>query len=185
MSTIHLYPETPPSGLAGLWTELRAAVPADASLAASFPTELAELHASPTDVAVIVVDTWVHEVGTEVVSEVARLVDGCRIPVVFVVGDGYIGSDEPSLTSIVGASVVSAARSMAARRKGNVRANVVAVPAAAFGYDGVQRGPLKQSVEVADVANAIAFLIGDEGGYVSGQVLFVDGGRHLFSSQTA
>ena len=43
----------------------------------------------------------------------------------------------------------------------------------------------RKAVESRDVAAAAAFLLGESGSYISGQVLYVDGGRQLFSSGTA
>lgn len=103
-----------------------------------------------------------------------------------VVSDAYLGTDVDDLAAAaLGAAVVAAVRSIAVRRGGHRLANVVAVPAAMLGTAGTQRGPLRQAVDMTDVANALGFLLGETGGYLNGQVLFVDGGRHLFSSLTA
>ncbi len=119
-------------------------------------------------------------------STIARLRATPDINVVFVIGDGYLGTDLDDLnTAMAGAAAVSAVRSLALTRKRPGRSNVVAVPDALLGRTGSQRGPLGQPTEVEDVAHAVAYLIGDTGNYVSGQTLFVNGGRHLFSSQTA
>lgn len=106
--------------------------------------------------------------------------------VLLVVGDGYLGTDVRDLAAAsVGAAAVAAVRSLAVRRRGSRRANVVCVPEGLLGEAGDLRGPLRQPVELVDVVEAAAFLLGDGGRYLSGQVLFVDGGRHLFSSMTA
>ena len=119
-------------------------------------------------------------------STVGRLQAAPDVNVVFVIGDGYLGTDLDDLTPArAGASAVSAMRSLALTRNRPGRSNIVAVPDALLGHTGSQRGPLAQSTEVDDVAHAVAYLVGDTGNYVSGQTLFVNGGRHLFSSQTA
>lgn len=182
MGTVHVWPRELPDQLTELWVELEKAMGDGTACAVTPPGDLA---ASAGDAAVLVVDAWVANEGTSVVDGIATIADACQMPVVFVVGDGYIGTDKPSIATLVGSSAVSSARSMAAKREGHVRANVVAIPANAFGYDGEQRGPLNAPVDVWDIAQAIAFLAGEKGGYLSGQVLFVDRGRHLFSSQTA
>ena len=42
-----------------------------------------------------------------------------------------------------------------------------------------QRNPVRRGGRPGDIANAVAFLAGEEAGYVTGQVLYVDGGRRL------
>jgi hypothetical protein len=106
--------------------------------------------------------------------------------IVFVVGDGWLGTDSDQVRlAAQSATALSLARSMAVRRSGGLRANVVCVPESMFGLETELRGPLPQRVELEDVANAVGFLLGDDSGYISGQVLFVDSGRHLFSSLSA
>jgi 3-oxoacyl-[acyl-carrier protein] reductase len=39
--------------------------------------------------------------------------------------------------------------------------------------------PVRRGGVPADIANAVAFFAGEESGYVTGQVLYVDGGRGL------
>jgi hypothetical protein len=105
---------------------------------------------------------------------------------VFVVGDGYLGTDGADFVApMLGAAAVSAVRSLALTRNRSGRSNVICVPDAMFDAAGTQRGPLTQSTEAIDVAHSVAFLLGESGQYVSGQTMFVDGGRHLFSSHTA
>ena len=71
------------------------------------------------------------------------------------------------------------------QRETKVRANAVATPDAMFGRSSEMRGPLAGTIAVAEIADVIGFLMGPDSPYVSGQVLFADGGRHLFSSHTA
>jgi hypothetical protein len=106
--------------------------------------------------------------------------------IAFVVGDGWLGTDSSHVRlAAQSATALSLARSMAVRRSGGVRANVVCVPEPMFGVETELRGPLSHSVELVDVANAVGFFLGDDSGYINGQVLFVDCGRHLFSSMSA
>jgi len=117
---------------------------------------------------------------------VGPAVESAAAVIVFVVGDGYLGTDVGDLSAALGgAAAVAAARSLAVRRGSHGRANVVCVPEGFFGMSGELRGPLAHEVGVGDIADAVAFLLSDDAGYVHGQVLFVDGGRHLFSSMTA
>jgi pteridine reductase len=44
----------------------------------------------------------------------------------------------------------------------------------------VERIPLKRTGKPEDIAQAVVYFV-DEAHYVTGQVLFVDGGRSLFS----
>lgn len=122
---------------------------------------------------------------TTTLDSLASIVRADDVDVVAVVGDGFIGTDGPAITSaLLAAATVSAVRSIGVRR--DVRcANAVCVPESFFGSAGTQRGPLPVEVDVSDVAEAVLLFLGDEGTYLSGQVLFVDGGRHLFSSLTA
>lgn len=121
-----------------------------------------------------------------VVAAVGRLSEHHELDVVAIVGDGYLGTDHEVFgPAQAAAAVVATARSIATSRQATGRANVVAVPDALFGRAGEHRGPLNQPVEMVDVANAAAFFFSEQGGYLNGQVLFVDSGRHLFSSMTA
>ena len=105
---------------------------------------------------------------------------------VAVVSDGYLGTDGPAVgTAMYGGAAITVVRSIAVRQGSSVRANVVCVPEALLGESGSQRGPLHQDVEVQDVAHAVAFFLDASGGYLNGQVLFADGGRHVFSSLSA
>ena len=59
------------------------------------------------------------------------------------------------------------------------------MPEALVGEAGSQRGPLALEIGSADVAEVVAFVLGDQSSYIDGQVLYADGGRQLFSSLTA
>lgn len=105
--------------------------------------------------------------------------------VIAVVDDSYLGSGDNRGEAQVSGAAVAAVRSLAVQRGTTVRANAICVPEGLTGVTGELRGPLPDDVEVDDVVSAIGLLAGPDGGYLSGQVLFVDGGRHLFSSLTA
>lgn len=184
------WPAKLPTGLDGLYAEVATrlgsvrTVPLVtlADLTTACPAEAGR------DAVVVVVDAAV-TAGVpvaEVLDGLALLADTPSLDLVLVVGDGWLGTDRADLsaTSAAGAAVATA-RSVAVRRGGTSRPNVVCVPDALFGREGAQRGPLRTEVGCADVANAVAFLLGPSGGYLSGQVLFVNGGRQLFSSMTA
>lgn len=186
---LRVWPDRLPASLAGLYehiaTQLGDVTVDPLETAAAF-ADLAEARDGNALVAVpeaaLATGTTAADVVTQLL-ELSRL-EGARL--VLVVTGGALGTDAADLTSgVVGAGAVALARSLAVRREGASRANVVAVPEALFGIVSGQRGPLRQEVEVSDVAAAIALLLSPDGRYVNGQVLFVDGGRHLFSSMTA
>lgn len=109
-----------------------------------------------------------------------------RIDMVFVVGDGYLGTEGAHQKHAAGAAAtVSFARSLATRRDTMSRANVVCIPDSLLGRRTVQRSPIDHAVDASDIASTIGYLLNPSGNYVNGQVIYVDGGRHLFSSQTA
>ena len=111
---------------------------------------------------------------------------GRTAPTVLVIGDGWIGTEGPDVSAaLVGAGAVALARSIAVRRHPTGRVNVVCVPEALVGEAGSQRGPLALEIGSADVAEVVAFVLGDQSSYIDGQVLYADGGRQLFSSLTA
>jgi hypothetical protein len=109
-----------------------------------------------------------------------------NLNVVVVIGDGYLGTDIANRSNAAAAAAaVSAVRSLAATRGARVRANVVCAPQGMFGPTGEQRGPLAQQGEMRDVVQAATFFMSRENGYLNGQVLYVNGGRQIFSSHTA
>jgi hypothetical protein len=118
--------------------------------------------------------------------ELEAYADQADFDMVAVVSDGYLGTDGPSVESAMhGGAAIAVVRSIAVRRGSDARANVVCVPESLFGEQGSQRAPLRQEVEVEDVAHAVAFFLDASGGYLNGQVLFANGGRHVFSSMSA
>lgn len=120
------------------------------------------------------------------IEEIRALVDRPGISAVLIVGDGYLGTDAADTsTSLAGAAAISLMRSVASRRSGGGRVNVVCVPERMFGVESSRRAPLRTATEAADVAEAAAMFLSEEGRYLRGQALFVDGGRHLFSSMSA
>jgi hypothetical protein len=167
MGTVSIWPSEPP-GLAGL---------ADAvGERLGEPVEVVEDPRVSAGLVVIVTG----------VGDVGPAIDSGASPLVFVIGDGYLGTDVDDLSGgLGGAAAVAAARSLAVRRESHRRANVVCIPERFLGPSGELRGPLAHDIGVGDLADAVAFLMSDDAGYVDGQVLFVDGGRHLFSSMTA
>jgi len=122
----------------------------------------------------------------ELFSALDRIIDGRAAPTALVVGDGWIGTEGPDVpAALTGAATVALARSIAVRRHPTGRVNVVCVPEALVGESGSQRGPLPLEIRSADVAEVVAFMLGDQSSYIDGQVLYADGGRQLFSSLTA
>lgn len=125
------------------------------------------------------------DVGT-VTTLLAALAARPAVSVAIVAGDGYLGTDtETDRPALVAAMAVSGVRSLALARDRPGRSNVVCVPHSSLGGASVLRGPIADTVATIDVANALAFLLDESGRYISGDVVFVDGGRHLFSSHTA
>ena len=187
---VFTWPEQLPSSLDGFFATVRTGV-GDAEFVPL--RKLDELAAARSggefDALLIVFDAAL----TSGESTVGEAVDGIRalatsenLNVVVVVSDGFLGTDVDDLSAATGgAGAVAAVRSIAVRRGVTSRANVVCVPAALFGDEGSQRGPIPQPVECRDVAEAATFFLDDANTYLNGQVLFVNGGRHLFSSLSA
>lgn len=142
---------------------------------------------NPEAVVLVVDPGSVTSVGDRTIATaLATLGDHPDVSVAVVAGDGYLGTDgaaDPSC--LLGAIAVSGVRSLALRRHRPGRSNVVCVPQSAYDTSTSLRGPIAQPTETVDVAHALAFLIDETGRYVSGDVLYVNGGRHLFSSHTA
>lgn len=164
--------------------------------AVSAGAELADitstLAAQPPEAVVVVLDPVATAgVGVDALTALlAALAEQPAVSIAVVASDGYLGADTAIATpsgqaALLAAVAVSGTRSLALTRGRPGRSNVVCVPHAAFGATSALRGPIAQPTETVDVANALAFLLDDSGRYVSGDVVFVDGGRHLFSSHTA
>jgi len=187
---ILVWPDRLPPGFEGLGDDLRNELGAEDVVFLPSLDDPAGRSGASTDDVLVAIPEAALGVGDEASSGVAAglqvLADVPVDSVAVIVGDGYLGTDgDHANASATAASAVSLVRSMAVRRDGGRRANAVCVPDALFGNQSSQRGPLPQPVETADVAHAVAFLLGAGGNYLSGQVLHVNGGRHLFSSQTA
>lgn len=172
MTTLHLWPSVPPEGLAGLGDQV-------ATLLGGEARPFGDPAAG--DRVLAVVDGTADTLGM-----LADLAGHDGVTIALVVADSFLGTEDRRLgTALAAASAVALARSIAVRRTGGTRANVVAVPATFFGDTGDHRGPLAGTVTVSDVAAAAAFFLSEEAGYLNGQVLFVDAGRHLFASMSA
>lgn len=180
MTKLTVWPPDLPTALTGLPGEVGALLDASPRTV----DELGELEAV-TGPLLLVLSTAEHG-SQEVVNWLDRIIDGRSAPTVFVIGDGWIGTEGPNIAAaIVGASVVALARSIAVRRHATGRVNVVCVPEALVGEAGSQRGPLGLAIGSAEIADVVAFALGGESSYIDGQVLYADGGRQLFSSLTA
>ena len=122
----------------------------------------------------------------DVVDAIQALTTSENLNTLVVVGDGLLGTDADDIsTAMGGAAAVAAVRSIAVKRGTSSRANAICVPAALLGSGGSQRGALPQPIECTDVAEAALFFLSDANTYLNGQVLFVNGGRQLFSSLSA
>ncbi|HJR93540.1 MAG TPA: SDR family oxidoreductase [Acidimicrobiia bacterium] len=133
--------------------------------------------------AAVAVGAASHDDVMRLISDLGAIAD---VSIVAVVSDAYLGIDVADIaTPATAAAVISAMRSIAVRRGSTTRANAVCVPAGMVSDSGSQRGAMSRAVEPQHVASTVAFLTDPANSYISGQVLFVDGGRHLFSSMTA
>lgn len=186
-----VWPPALPTGLDGLYTEV---AERSGGLEVEPLGSLAEVahrcsHAKGAVALVVVIDAALissHPDPSSVLDGLRAVANEDVLDVVIIVGDGFLGTDVGQLAPAMGAAAaVTIVRSIAVRRGRSGRANVVCVPAAMFGTEGAQRGPLARTTDMGDIANAIAFLLDEQAGYVTGQVLFVNGGRHLFSSMSA
>lgn len=118
-------------------------------------------------------------------SWMERLDSDDPVNVIAVVEDAYLGTDAGREPARVSGAAVALVRSLAIGRGTTVRANAICVPTSANDAVTDLKGPLPLEPTVDDVMEAIDFLAGPDGGYVSGQVLYVNGGRQLFSSLTS
>lgn len=191
MDTIFTWPERLPTSLDGLYEEVAARLGGAAtySLDGSHEGVLSGGADGGSRSAVVVIDAAIlagNGDPTEAL-EVLRTMRGMPgVDLVAIVGDGYLGTDNEELDATMGAAAaIAVVRSLAVRRGWGSHANAICVPDAMFGRESAQRGPLRQGVERRDVSDAVSFLLGDDGCYLNGQVLFVDGGRQLFSSLSA
>jgi hypothetical protein len=133
--------------------------------------------------AAVAVGAASHEEVIRLIADLGAIAD---LNIVAVVSDAYLGNDVADIaTPATAAAVVSAVRSIAVRQGATTRANVVCVPAGMVSEAGSQRGAMTRPVEPGHVAATIAFLTDPANSYISGQVVFVDAGRHMFSSMTA
>jgi 3-oxoacyl-[acyl-carrier protein] reductase len=101
-----------------------------------------------------------------------------------------IGMPFHSSTGSVKAAIEGLTRSLAAEWAPGIRVNAVApsltdTAMAARLMDGeekrkasAQRHPLKRTGTVQDIASAVGFLISEASGWMSGEVLHIDGGMH-------
>lgn len=189
MTRFFAWPAALPASLAGLHEQVAAAVGDGAPAVLDRIADLAAARRQhPGPAALLLVPATETDPGAvaELLAGLAALADEPDLAVVAVVGDGWLGTDGPGLVAAGGGgAVVAVLRSIAVRRGGTVRANVVCAPEGLVGVAGSQRGPMRHEVGSRDVADAAAFLLGPDAPYLAGQVLFVDGGRHLFSSLTA
>lgn len=187
--SVHVWPPELPSHFDGFYDFLEKLIDDCTVTAVAEITAVVAGDDSPPDSVVIVIDPTATS-GPTFTGDLHTAIESIRtnpdLNAVFIVGDGYLGTDSADLgTTMHGAAAVSAVRSLALTRSRPGRSNVICVPDAMFDTAGTQRGPLTQSTEAIDVAHSIAFLLGETGQYVSGQTLFLNGGRHLFSSHTA
>lgn len=178
MEQLFVSPENPPAGLVDLYGLVAEEIGAK-TVAPLVRSQLPET--SQDAPALVLVD------GSDQGLDVVRaLADRADRDLAVVVADGYLGTDGAGLDAAAsGAAAISLVRSMAVRQGAACRANAVVVPEALFGTPGSQRGPLRLDVNEIDVASAVGFLLGRAGGYLSGQVLYANGGRQLFSSLTS
>lgn len=185
MRSIMTWPRVLPSPLGELYAAVEARLEAEMRPFDTGDALVAAVEQAPRPVStLIVVDAAAS--GDDVADTLQHVGAQHGASVVAVVGDGYLGTEHYALAPAAAAgAALAAVRSLAIRRDSPVRANAVCVPDVLFERPTAQRGPLRHQVNAIDVAEAVAFLLGPEGGYLSGQTLHVNGGRQLFSSQTA
>ena len=107
------------------------------------------------------------------------------VNVIVVVDDSHLGTDTGRDRAPVSGAAVSAVRSLAVQRGTKVRANAICVATSVSGVRTEMRGPLPVVPTVEDVVEAVSFLAGPDAAYLSGQVLYLNCGRQLFSSHTS
>lgn len=190
LKTLYTWPAELPSPLESLYEGVAAQIGATdvvslPSLANARPT----LDSAAVSAVLVVPDAAVlagAASGDEVAAGLTSLGDAGVSNLVVVVGDGYLGTDVADLRAASSAAAaISTVRSLAVRRTGQTRANAVCIPERLVTDAGSQRGPMRIDTDISDIVNAASFLLDASGGYLSGQVLFADGGRHLFSSMSA
>jgi hypothetical protein len=180
MTDLTVWPSELPAALAELPGHVASVLGASPRSAA----ELAELDAAEGPLLVVLTGEQLGH--PDLFPELDRIIAARAAPTALVVGDGWIGTEGPNVSAaLVGAGAVALARSIAVRRHPTGRVNVVCVPEALVGAAGSQHGPLALQIGSADVAEVVAFVLGEQSSYIDGQVLYADGGRQLFSSLTA
>ncbi|HMH58331.1 MAG TPA: hypothetical protein VK537_04035 [Galbitalea sp.] len=180
MTDLTVWPRALPAALTALSEQVAAVL----GMSSHPVSQLSELGAA--DGPLLVVLTGAELGHSELFPALERIIDGRSAPTALVIGDGWIGTEGPDISAaLVGAGTVALARSIAVRRHPTGRVNVVCVPEVLIGEAGSQRGPPALEIRSADIAEVVAFVLGDQSSYIDGQVLYADGGRQLFSSLTA
>lgn len=188
MNNLLVWPERLPASLDGLYEAAAAGLgaPAWTALPSLDALELLPAEEDEPTSALIVIGAAPGAGAAEVIAGLEAIARHPSLNLAVVVGDGYLGTDTADLGgSLAAAAAVTAVRSLATRKDGSTRANVICVPIGLFESGTSQRGPIPQQVEAADLAAAAVYLLGEAGAYLNGQVLYVNGGRQLFSSHTA
>jgi Enoyl-(Acyl carrier protein) reductase len=177
-STWHLFPDELPGTLMNLQETLAWFIGPPSPF-----ESLGELRSSDEPIVLVVAE---QASANLIVEWLAGVRTDAEMDIVAIVPDGYLGTDGGDrVLAASGASVVSSIRSLAGTRGTTVRANAVAIPDAMVGAAGEMSGPLAHATSVEDVAEVVSFLLNADNGYISGQVIYADGGRHLFSSHTS
>lgn len=144
-----------------------------------------DLDSAPAGATVVLVLPADADRSTRAIEWLERLESDRPLNLIVVADDSYLGTESvPERAAICGAAV-SAVRSLAVKRGTKVRANVVCLPETVYGVSTELIGPLRLEPEIGDLVEAVRLFAGADGDYLSGQVLFVNGGRQLFSSHTS
>lgn len=184
MNDLLAWPAQLPSALCALASEVAGALDRTARILEDLSDADADAGAEAEPLLVILTGGDLADM--QVFSILDRIISARTGATALVIGDGWIGTEGPDVASaLVGAAAVALARSIAVRRHPTGRVNVVCVPEGLIGGAGSQRGPLAVKIGSSDVADVVAFVLGDASRYIDGQVLYADGGRQLFSSLTA